>query len=127
MLGAGALYFAAMFGLGFVLGVVRTLFLEPWLGPAGAVATEGVPMIAAMWVAAPWAARLFDVPSGVAARLGMGAVALVLLLLAETALDALLRGRGPAIWVERLRTADGVIGYGLQLLYALMPALRRRA
>jgi hypothetical protein len=116
-----------MFGLGFVLGAIRTLLLEPWLGPTGAVAIEAVPMVAAMWVAAPWAARLFDVPPHIGGRLSMGAVALILLLLAEAALDALLRGRGPEIWLERLQSGDGLIGYSLQLLYALMPLLRRRA
>jgi hypothetical protein len=116
-----------MFALGFLLGFIRTLFLEPWLGAAWAVTVEAVPMIAAMIVVAPWAARVLDLPPEVLPRLGMGAVALALLLLAETALDALLRGRGPAIWIERLHTADGLIGYALQLLYAAMPLLRRRA
>jgi hypothetical protein len=123
--GAGALYFAVMFALGFLLGFIRTVFLEPWLGAAWAVTVEAVPMIAAMIVVAPWAARVFDLPPEVLPRLGMGAVALVLLLLAETALDALLRGR--LLWAERLHSAAGLIGYALQLIYAAMPLLRRRA
>ena len=127
MIGAGALYFAVMFALGFVLGTLRTLFLEPWLGPAGAVLVEAVPMLAAMVMAAPWAARLFDLPAGAGVRLGMGGVALVLLVVAETALGALMRGRGPDLWLERMGTAEGRIGAALQLLYALMPLLRRRA
>ncbi len=127
MTGAGALYFAVMFALGFLLGFIRTVFLEPWLGAAWAVAVEGVPMVAAVAFVAPWAARVFGVPPTALPRLGMGAVALALLLAAETVLDALLRGRGPAIWIERLHTPEGLIGYGLQLLYAAMPLLRRRA
>jgi hypothetical protein len=123
--GAGGLYFAVMVALGFLLGFIRTVFLEPWLGGAWAVTVEAVPMIAAMIVVAPWAARVFDLPPDVPARLGMGAVALALLLLAETALDALLRGR--VLWADRLRTAEGLIGLALQLLYAAMPLLRRRA
>jgi hypothetical protein len=123
--GAGALYFVVMFALGFLLGFIRTLFLEPWLGAAVAVAVEAVPMIAAMIVVAPWAARVFDLSPEVPARLGMGAVALALLLLAETALDALLRGR--VLWGERLRTTEGLIGLALQFLYAAMPLIRRRA
>jgi len=125
MAGAGALYFTVMFGLGFLLGVIRTLFLEPWLGAAWAVTMEAVPMIAAMLLVAPWSARLFEVPPSILPRLGMGAVALLLLVLAETALDALFRGS--LLWAERARTTAGQIGIGLQLLYAAMPALRRRA
>ena len=125
MIGAAALYFAVLFGLGFLLGTIRTLVLEPWLGAAGAVAVEAVPMLAAMWVAAPWAARLFALPADLAPRLGMGAVALALLVLAETGLDALLRGR--VLWGERLHSLAGWIGLALMLAYALMPLLRRRA
>lgn len=125
MTGAGALYFAAVFALGFLLGTLRTLLLEPWLGAPGAVLVEAVPMVAAMWLAAPWAARLFDLPPRAALRLGMGAVALGLLLAAETVLDQMFRGR--VLWGERLRTAEGLIGYALQLVFALMPLLRRRA
>jgi hypothetical protein len=125
VVGAGALYFAAMFGLGFLLGVVRTLVLEPRLGPAGAVLVEAVPMLAAMWVVAPWAARVFSLPRDAATRLGMGLVGLVLLVAAETVLDALLRGR--VMWAERFHTPEGWIGLALLLAFALMPVLRRRA
>ncbi|MGG5819007.1 hypothetical protein [Falsiroseomonas sp. HW251] len=125
MIAAGAVYFAAIFGLGFLLGVVRTLLLEPWLGAAWAVAAEGVPMVAAMAVAAPWAARLFDMSPDLLPRLGMGLVALALLVLAETALDALLRGR--VLWAERFQTTAGLIGLALQVIFAAMPLIRRRA
>jgi hypothetical protein len=125
MIGAGALYFAAVFALGFVLGTIRTLFLEPWLGPVGAVLAESVPMLAAMWLAAPWAARLFDLPPLPVPRLVMGGVALLLLVVAETGLDTLMRGR--VLWAERLRTPDGLIGLALMAAFAAMPLLRRRA
>lgn len=125
MIGAGILYFATMFALGFAFGTFRTLVLEPWLGPVNAVLVEAVPMIAAMVVVAPWAARLFDVPGEVAPRFGMGFVALVLLALAETGLDLLLRGQ--VMWARRLHTTDGLIGYALLLIFAAMPVWRRRA
>lgn len=127
MIAAALLYVAVLFALGFVLGVIRTLFVEPALGPAAAVALEAVPMLAAMAVVAPWAARLGDVPSTVAARLGMGLVALLCLALLETAFAAVLRGRGPDFWLERPHTPEGRIGLGLMLAFALMPLLRRRA
>jgi hypothetical protein len=124
---AGALWFAVMFGLGFLLGPIRIFLLEPRLGAAGAVAVEAVPMLAGMVLLAPWVARLFDLPPTPRARLAMGGVGLVLLLLAETALDALLRGRGPGFWLERAETADGLIYLALLAAFALMPLLRRGA
>ncbi len=122
---AGGFYFLVMFALGFVLGPVREFVLAPRLGPVLAVLVEAVPMVAAMILAAPWAARLFGVPRTPRARLVMGGVGLVLLVLAETVLDQLLRGR--VLWAERTQTTDGLIGLGLLALFALMPLLRRRA
>lgn len=125
ILAAGAGWFAVMFALGFVLGPIRLLALEPRIGPVGAILVEAVPMLAAMVFLAPRTARLFAMPPAIAARLGMGFVGLVLLVLAESLLDALLRGR--LLWAERLRTPEGLIGLGLMLAFALMPLLRRRA
>jgi len=125
ILAAGAGWFAVMFALGFVLGPIRLLALEPRMGAVGAILVEAVPMLLAMLVLAPRTARLFGVPPSVAARLGMGGVGLLLLVLAESLLDALLRGR--LLWGERLRTTEGLIGLGLMAAFALMPLLRRRA
>jgi hypothetical protein len=127
MIAAGALYFAVMFGLGFLLGPVRLFLLEPRLGPTGAVLVEAVPMLAAMWAVAPWAARLFALPATAAARLGMGAIGLVLLLLADTLLGWLLFGRGVEALLDRPRSWDGRIYLALLLLFLLMPWLRRGA
>ncbi|WP_137178731.1 hypothetical protein [Roseomonas sp. AR75] len=122
---AGALYFAVLFGLGFLLGPFRILVLEPRIGAVGAILVEAVPMLGAMIVVAPWAARMLDVPPTPAARLTMGIVALLLLVAAESALDALLGGR--AFWAQRVRTPDGRIGLTLMAAFALMPLVRRRA
>ncbi|WP_237215379.1 hypothetical protein [Falsiroseomonas oryziterrae] len=127
MIGAGVLWFAVMFGLGFLLGPVRILVLEPRLGPTGAVLVEAVPMVAAMTLLAPWVARLFDVAPTAAARLGMGAVGLILLLMADTLLGWLLFGRGVGSLLERPATWDGRVYLAMLLLFVLMPWLRRRA
>ena len=124
---AGALWFAVMFGLGFLLGPIRLFVLEPWLGATGAVLVEAVPMLGAMWWLAPWVARICAVPATPRARLGMGGVGLLLLLLAETAMAALLRGRGPVLWLERAATPDGQVYFALLAAFALMPLLRARA
>ncbi len=125
MIGAGVLYFVVMFGLGFLLGPVRIFLLEPRLGPTGAVLVEAVPMLGAMWAAAPWVARLFALPATAAARLGMGAVGLGLLLLADTLLGWLLFGRGLGALLDRPQSWDGRVYLALLLLFFLMPWLRR--
>lgn len=121
---AGAVYAGVMFGLGFLLGPVREWLLVPRFGATVAAAIEAVPLLAGMAVLAPWAAGLLQVPPSLAARARMGAAGLVLLVLAETALDWLLRGRG--LWLDRSRTPAGWIGLGLFGAFAVMPLLRRR-
>ncbi|CAA9245374.1 MAG: hypothetical protein AVDCRST_MAG27-1755 [uncultured Craurococcus sp.] len=120
---AGAAYAAAMFGLGAVLGPVRELAVAPRLGATAAAALEAVPMLVGMAVLAPWIARRLEVPPARPARLGMGGAGLALLVLAETALDWLVRGQ--SLWLERMRSPAGWIGLGLLAAFALMPAARR--
>lgn len=124
---AGLAWFAVMFALGFLLGPIRILLLEPRLGMAGAVAVEAVPMLLAMSLLAPRVARLCAVPAGLSARLAMGGIGLALLVLAETLMGALLRNRGPEFWLERPQTLDGQIYLALLAVFALMPALRRHS
>jgi hypothetical protein len=124
---AGGAWFVLVFALGFLLGPLRILLLEPRLGATGAVLVEAVPMLLAMVLLAPWVARLFAVPPRPAARLAMGGAGLLLLVLAETLLGALILGRTPAFWVTRATTPDGQIYLALLAAFALMPLLRRHA
>ncbi len=52
ILKAGAAYFAAVFGTGFVLGTVRTLWLVPRLGTRNAELIEAPFMFVAIVIAA---------------------------------------------------------------------------
>ncbi len=126
LVAAGLAWFAAIFALGFLLGPIRVLILEPRLGPAAAVAVEAVPMLAGMAFLAPRIARRFAVPPGWRSHLLMGLIGIALTIAAETALAALLRGRGPGFWAEQARTPEGWIYLALLAAFALMPLLRRR-
>ncbi|SDB70303.1 hypothetical protein [Belnapia rosea] len=121
---AGAAYAAAMFGLGALLGLLRELVLAPRLGATAAAAIEAVPMLLGMAILAPLIAGRLAVPPALPARLGMGAAGLLLLILAESALDVLVRGQ--TLWLERMRSPAGWIGLGLLAAFAAMPALRPR-
>ena len=74
---AGVLYFALVFGAGFVLGTIRTLWIVPRVGTRTAELMETPIMFVVTIVAARWTVLRLAVPS---ARLGMGSVALGLLL-----------------------------------------------
>ncbi|MFN7635213.1 MAG: hypothetical protein ACK5PI_10955 [Acetobacteraceae bacterium] len=117
----GAVYFAACFAAGAMLGPIRVLLLEPGIGMVAAVMLEA-PLILAV---AAFTARAVLRRWPLASPLAVGAVGLVLLLAAEAALATILDRpspldppRGPADWA----------GVALKGGFALMPAvLARRA
>lgn len=125
MIRAALGYWLGVFALGFVLGTIRTLWLEPWLGPLPAVALELPVMLAASWF---WAGRVLTrhhIPTRGAA-LGMGVLALALLLASELALTLALGGTMHG-WMAGLASPPGALGLAGQVLFALFPALRWRA
>ena len=120
---AAVLYFALVFGTGFVLGTIRTLWVVPRLGTRTAELLEAPFMLVATVVAARWVVARLAVPSMPSARLGMGCIALGLLLLTEF---------GPMLWLrslsikEYLATRDSISGtvyYAMLGLFAIMPLL----
>jgi hypothetical protein len=120
---AGLVYGAAMFGVGFLLGPLRVLVLEPALGAAPAVAAEAVPMLAAMLLIAPRVARAQGVGPEARRRLAMGFSALAPVLTADMVL-ALGLGRFGE-WIAAFATPAGLIGLGLLAALVLVPLLRR--
>jgi hypothetical protein len=115
----GALYVAACFAAGAVLGPVRVLVLEPRLGRAAAVALEAPVMLLVSVLAARAVLRRWPEAS----PLAVGAVGLGLLLAAEAALAVALDRPSPFDPPRGL--ADG-IGLALKIAFALMPALVAR-
>ena len=94
---AGALYFALVFAVGFVLGAIRTLWVVPRVGARTAELMEMPIMLAITIVAARWTALRFSVPMMWSARLEMGCTALVLMLIAEF---------GFVLWIRGLSIRD---------------------
>ncbi len=82
LLKSGALYFACVFGAGFALGPLRILWVVPRFGVRTAELMEMPIMLAVIVAAARWAVRRLAVPPEAATRVGMGCVALALLLAA---------------------------------------------
>ena len=124
----GLVYFAAVFAAGFALGVVRTLVLEPLVGPVTAVALELPLMLGwAWWVCTALVRR--NPRLAVGAALTMGTTALACLLLAEAALSVFVAGRSVAGHLALYRVPAHALGLGGQLLFAAWPLVQvlRRA
>jgi hypothetical protein len=111
VLKAGALYFAAVFGAGFILGPIRILWAVPRFGPRVAELMETPLMLAVIVVAARAIVRRLAIPHAPARRLGMGSVAL--LLTAELTLVLRLRGLSIAEYVAGRDPVSGSIYAGM--------------
>ena len=122
----GTLFFAVVFGIGFVLGTVRTLLLVPRFGERWSELAELPLMVAAILLTARWIVRRRgDELRGLDA-LVVGLVALALLLAFE--LLVVLRLRGLTVG-EYLETRDPVAGAaycGSLLLFGAAPWLFHR-
>jgi hypothetical protein len=123
---AGALYFALVFGAGFALGPIRVLWLVPRVGTRVAELIEAPIMIAVIVAAARFLVRRIDVPPRAASRIGMGLVALGLLLTAEFALVLWLRGMSIADYLADRDPVSGTVYYLSLGLFALMPLFAGR-
>ncbi|WP_372590987.1 hypothetical protein [Guyparkeria sp.] len=127
VLKAGTAYFLWVFAAGFALGVVRELWLAPWLGTRAAELAEMPVMWLVVVLAARWTVRRFALSAAVPTRLAVGTLAVGWLLLAEIILVLGLRGLTLA---EYLGGRDPVAGtaYALSLLLmAAMPWLLAKA
>jgi len=118
---AGVLYFALVFGAGFLLGALRTVGLVPRVGARAAELIELPVMLAICLAAARFVTQRLAVPAAFGARLAVGLIALALLLVCEFTLVLPLRG----LTLEQyLATRDPVSGtaYYLSLgVLALLP------
>ena len=122
---AGACYFAMVFALAFMLGVLRTLLLQPLLGDVGSVLVELPIVLLFAWWAARWLIGRFNVPPKLAPRLAMGATAFALLIAVEAGLAVILFNRSLAEHVARYRLAPDLLGLAGQLVFGLIPVLSR--
>ena len=126
ILRAGVLYFVLVFGAGFVLGIVRTLWVVPRVGTRTAELMETPVMLVVTVLAARWIVLRLAVPHFLSARLGMGAIALGLLLTAEFELVLWLRGISIGTYLATRDPVSGTVYYVMLALFAIMPLLVAR-
>jgi hypothetical protein len=123
---AGVLYFALVFGAGFVLGTIRTLWVVPRFGTRMAELMEMPIMLAITIVAARWTVLRLSVPIMWSARLEMGCMALVLMLIAEFGFVLWIRGISIRDYLATRDPVSGTVYYLMLVLFAVMPLLVAR-
>lgn len=121
ILKAGLLYFTLVFGLGFILGFIRVLWVVPRFGTRMAELMEIPIMIAVIIIAARWIVRHYEVPFTLASRLGMGCLALCLLLVVEFTLVLWLQGLSLSEYFASRDIVSGTAYYLSLGVFAIMP------
>jgi hypothetical protein len=122
---AAAAYFAAIFALGFLLGTLRVMVTAPAIGEVWATVLELPVMLAASWFMCAWAIQRFEVPSSAGPRAGMGLLALLLLLTAETVLGVAGFGRTLDQQFSEYQKLGPALGLVAQIAFAAFPLVQR--
>ena len=121
ILKAGLLYFAIVFGMGFVFGTIRIVWVVPHVGTRLAELIETPIMFVVTIVAARWTVLHLAVPSAPSTRMAMGGLALCLLLVAEFGLVLWLRGLSIREYLATRDPVSGTVYYVMLAAFALMP------
>ncbi len=117
------LYFAFVFGAGFILGTIRVLFVVPRVGNRIAELAE-MPVMLVVMILASWCIlRSWNPPPARADRLTLGGIALALMLVAEFTLVLSLRGLSISEYLETRDPVSGSVYLAMLGVYATLPLL----
>ncbi len=123
LVAARLIYVMIVFGVGFLLGLIRVLVLEPMAGPTFAVACEVSVLVAVMIPVARWLPARLELPLKVSMLVSMGLGALLLQQLADFAVGIYLRNLSATQIVATYFIPAGAI-YALSLAaFAAMPVV----
>jgi hypothetical protein len=126
ILKAGILYFAIVFGAGFVFGTIRTIWVVPRIGTRWAELLEMPLMFAVTIAAARWLVLRLAIPSTSSARLEMGGIAVVLLVATEFGPMLWLRGLSIRRYIETRDPVSETVYYVMLGVFVVMPLLVAR-
>lgn len=119
---AGLIYFAMVFSLAFVLGVLRVTLIAPKLGAVVAVALELPLVLAASWRASAYATRRGHIaPAQGKARLQMGVLAFGVLMGVELAMAVVIFKQSAHEFLAAMLTPHGLLGLAGQMAFGLIP------
>lgn len=120
---AAATYFAVVFAVGLLLGPVRVLWIEPWLGATLAILCEAPLLVLAMVFGARVAPAMAGLRGGWPTRLVIGVLALVMQQLADLSVGFGLRGVTLREQLGYFQTLPGYIYAAMLVMFALMPLI----
>jgi len=123
---AGVACFALVFGAGFVLGSIRVPFLVPRLGERIAELIEMPFMLVVVWASARFIIRRFVLPTATSVRLGVGLVALALLLVAELLLAVAIQSQTIGEYLASRDRVSGSVYLAMLVLFSVMPLILAR-
>ena len=123
---AGVLYFAVIFGAGFVLGPIRILWVVPRLGARMAELLGAPVMLVITTVTARQIVWRLAVPLTPSSRLGMGGIALGLMLIAEFTFVLWLRGLSIREYLAGRDPVAATVYYVMLGVFGVMPLLVAR-
>ena len=126
VLKVGAVYFALVCTVGWLLGPIRELWIIPRFGRTAGFLFEFPLMLAAMIASARWVINHFFVDSSLSMRLSVGLVATAFLVVAEMLGIWWVRGVSVSGYLATFDALSGGIFALLVLLFAAMPLLVER-
>lgn len=126
ILKAGVIYFLLVFGAGFVLGPIRIRWVVPRLGVRIAELMEAPIMFVVIILSARWIVQELALPFTLSMRVGMGGIALALMLVAEFALVLRLRKLSIKEYLLTRDPVSGTVYYLMLVVFAVMPLLMGR-
>jgi hypothetical protein len=125
ILKAALVYFALVFGSGFLLGPIRILWVVPQFGTRLVELIEAPIMLVIVIAAARWSVSRFAVPPSRAERLALGCIALFLLLMAEFALVPWIRHMSINAYLASRDPVSGAVYYTELGIFAIVPLFHR--
>ena len=123
---AGAIYFALVFGTGFLLGAIRVPLLVPRLGMRNAELLEMPVMLVVILVAARFVVRRFALPPSAGVRVPVGVLALALLIAAELLLALAVQNQSLAQYIISRDPVSGSVYLAMLAVFAAMPLILSR-
>ncbi len=120
---AGVVYFAVVFGVGFLLGMIRVPLLVPRLGQRIAELIELPLLFVAIFLTARWIVRRSALHGRPIRSILIGAVAAILLLLVEFSVVLWIRGVTFSEFFANRDPIAGTFYYLAVAIFAAMPVI----
>lgn len=123
ILKVGLIYFAIVFGVGFLLGLLRVPFVVPLVGQRTAELIEMPFMFAAIFFSARWIVRRYHLRGRPLLSLSIGMVAASILLLVEFSVVLWIRGLSLYEFLADRDPVAAIFYYIAVGIFAAMPGI----